>query len=46
LSIGGRSIIKNISLDYSLWFPVVSGMNRLVATPFLGFTIPIGSKKK
>lgn len=46
LSIGGRSIIKNISLDYSLWFPVISGMNRLVATPFLGFTIPIGSKKK
>ncbi len=45
LSAGGRSIIRNIGLDYSLWIPVGAEMDTFVAIPFLGITIPMGSKK-
>lgn len=45
LSLGGRSIIRNIGLDYSFWIPVGADMNTFVAFPFLGITIPVGSKK-
>jgi hypothetical protein len=44
ISMGGRSLIRNISLDYSLWIPF--GTDTLVAIPFLGVTIPINSKKQ
>jgi hypothetical protein len=44
LSIGGRSIIRNIGIDYSLWIPCGNG-NGFVAIPFLGVTVPIGKKK-
>lgn len=42
LSAGGRSIIRNIGLDYSLWFPLGMGLDTFVAFPFLGITIPLG----
>ena len=42
-SMGGRSLIRNISLDYSLWIPI--GADNLVAIPFLGITVPLSSKK-
>jgi hypothetical protein len=45
LSLGGRSIIRNIGLDYSLWIPIGAEMDTFVAIPFLGITIPMGSKK-
>lgn len=45
LSLGGRSIIRNIGLDYSLWIPIGGEMDTFVAIPFLGITIPMGSKK-
>jgi len=45
LSFGGRSIIRNIGLDYSLWIPIGAEMDTFVAIPFLGITIPMGSKK-
>jgi len=45
LSLGGRSIIRNIGLDYSLWIPIGAEMDTFVAIPFLGITIPLGSKK-
>jgi hypothetical protein len=45
ISLGGRSIIRNISLDYSLWIPVGTGIDSFVAVPFLGVTIPMGRKK-
>lgn len=41
LSAGGRSILRNVGLDYSLWIPVVPEMDSFVAFPFLGITIPI-----
>ena len=45
LSAGGRSIIRNIGLDYSLWIPIGAAIDNFVAIPFLGVTIPIGRKK-
>lgn len=45
LSGGGRSIIRNIGLDYSLWIPIGADIDTFVAIPFLGITIPIGKKK-
>lgn len=45
ISAGGRSIIRNVGLDYSLWIPLSLGLDTFVAIPFLGVTIPIGKKK-
>lgn len=45
LSLGGRSIIKKVSLDYGLWIPISSDMEGFVALPWLGIAIPIGKKK-
>jgi hypothetical protein len=45
ISLGGRSIIRNLSLDYSLWLPFIPDMDTFIAIPFLGVTIPIGKKK-
>ena len=42
LSAGGRTLIRNIGIDYSLWVPVAGWIGRLIAVPFLGITIPIG----
>ena len=44
ISMGGRSIIRNISLDYSLWIPIGAGNESLIAIPFLGVTIPMNKK--
>ena len=41
LSAGGRSIIRNIGLDYSLWIPVFPDMGTFIALPFLGITVPV-----
>lgn len=41
LSLGGRSILRNVGLDYSLWIPIVPDMGTFIALPFLGITIPI-----
>jgi hypothetical protein len=45
LSFGGRSIIRNIGLDYSLWIPFGADMDTFVAIPFLGITVPLGKNK-
>lgn len=45
ISAGGRSIIRNIGLDYSLWIPIGGEIGTFVAIPFLGITVPIGEKK-
>jgi hypothetical protein len=41
LSAGGRSMIRNVGLDYGLWVPIIKEMDRLIAIPFLGISIPI-----
>lgn len=45
ISVGGRSIIKKIGLDYGLFFPLYNDLETFVALPWLGFTIPFGAKK-
>jgi hypothetical protein len=45
ISAGGRSIIRNVGLDYSLWIPIGAELDTFVAIPFLGITVPIGKKK-
>ena len=45
ISAGGRSIIRNIGLDYSLWIPIGGEIGTFLAIPFLGITVPIGKKK-
>lgn len=44
-SLGGRSIIRRIGLDYSLWMPLSREMDSFVAIPFLGITVPLGKAK-
>jgi hypothetical protein len=43
-SLGGRTMIHNIGLDYSLWIPVNADIESFMAIPFLGVTIPIGNR--
>lgn len=45
VSLGGRTIIRNVGLDYSLWIPFNGEMDSFFAIPFLGITVPIGKKK-
>lgn len=45
ISAGGRSIIRNIGLDYSLWIPIIPDMGGFVAAPFLGITVPLGKSR-
>jgi hypothetical protein len=42
LSFGARSLIKRVGLDYGAFIPFGSGLNELIAIPWLGVTIPFG----
>lgn len=42
ISFGGRSIIKKAALDYGLFMPVSADLDRFIAIPWLGFTLPFG----
>ena len=44
ISFGGRSLIRTVSLDYSLWIPVGSNIDTFVAIPFLGITVPFAGR--
>jgi hypothetical protein len=44
-SLGGRSIIKRIGLDYGLFVPFSSDIDSFVAIPWLGVTVPLGKAK-
>ncbi len=46
LSAGGRTIIRRIGLDYSLWIPIFPEMDQFLALPFLGVTIPLNSSSR
>lgn len=46
ISMGGRHIIKSSGLDYGLFIPFATGLDRFIAIPWLGITIPFGNKKK
>ena len=45
ISLGGRTMIRNVGLDYSLWIPFNANLDTFIAIPFLGVTIPIGKKE-
>ena len=45
ISLGGRSIIRNISLDYSLWIPFTGELDTFIAVPFLGIAVPLGKSR-
>lgn len=45
ISFGGRTIIRNMSIDYSLWIPMGADFDSFVAIPFLGITVPMNRKK-
>jgi len=44
MSLGGRRIIRNFGLDYGLVLPLGADIGNFVAIPWLGFTVPFGSK--
>lgn len=44
ISAGGRSIIKKAAIDYGLFMPLSTGIDRVIAIPWLGFTVPFGKK--
>jgi hypothetical protein len=41
ISLGGRSIIRTIGLDYSLWIPIGADIGGFFAAPFIGISIPL-----
>lgn len=46
ISAGGRSIIRNVGLDYSIWIPIFPDMGTFIAAPFLGITVPLGKSNR
>ncbi len=42
LSVGGRSLINRVTLDFGLFFPTEAG--NFIAVPWLGLVIPIETK--
>ncbi|MBA4409105.1 MAG: hypothetical protein Q8S54_19585 [Bacteroidota bacterium] len=44
MSLGGRRIIKNVGLDFGAFIPLGGDIGSFVAIPWLGFTIPFGTK--
>lgn len=45
ISLGGRTIIRNIGLDFSLVIPAGVDTGGLFAAPFLGITVPMHKSK-
>lgn len=45
ISLGGRTIVRNVGLDYSLWIPINADMDSFIAIPFLGVTYTFGNNK-
>jgi hypothetical protein len=45
ISLGGRTMIRNTGLDYSLWLPCNMNIGSTIVVPFLGITVPIGKNK-
>ncbi len=44
--VGGRFASNHLAIDYGLIIPAGTDMNTLVAIPWLGLTVPFGSKQK
>jgi len=46
ISLGARSIVRNVGIDYSLWIPRHPDMDEFLAIPFLGVTVPLGKNRQ
>ena len=46
ISLGGRSIIQRVGLDYGLIVPFEENIGTFIAIPWLGVSIPFGQKKR
>jgi hypothetical protein len=44
LSLGGRSFVKKVGIDYGLFIPLAEEMETFIALPWLGITVPIVKK--
>ena len=44
MSLGGRRIIRHAGLDFGAFIPLGADIGSFVAVPWLGFTVPFGSK--
>jgi hypothetical protein len=44
ISLGGRSIIQRVGLDYGLIIPFEQNIGTFIAIPWLGISIPFGKK--
>ena len=44
--LGGRSFVKNVSVDYGLVLPFEQDYGISVAIPWLGLTVPFGNVNK
>ena len=45
ISVGGRSVLPKIGIDYGLFIPLYNDLETLFAVPWLGITVPFGKKK-
>jgi len=44
VSLGGRRIVKRMGVDFGLFLPFSSELDRLIAIPWLGITAPLGGR--
>ena len=44
MSFGGRRIIKNVGLDFGAFIPIGADVGSFLAIPWLGLSIPFGTK--
>lgn len=44
ISIGGRRLIKRVSIDFGLFVPVAQGLDTFVGIPWLGIAVPFQKK--
>ncbi len=46
ISVGARSILSKVGLDYGLFIPISGELEQFIALPWLGLTVPIYIKSK
>lgn len=46
ISMGGRTLIRSVGIDYGLFIPITNDLGTFIAIPWLGFTVPIKNKSQ
>jgi hypothetical protein len=44
ISIGGRRLVKRVSIDFGLFVPVAQGLDTFIGIPWLGIAVPFQKK--